>query len=270
MFTIGDFAALGRVSVRMLRHYDAIGLLRPAVVDPSSGYRSYKAEQLHQLNRIIALKDLGFTLQQVGSIVHDQVGIEQLRGMLRLRRAELDARIAADSARLNAVEVRLRLIESEGHMPSEDVVIKSVPPVRVAALRTTVSSYNSSEIGPAIQPLYNQLLERIQAAGITPVGEGISFYDGADDPIQINAAIQVNVDPDPKYDFNIVDLPAIEAATLIHRGSMEHVDASYQVLAQWIEAHGYRMTDHAREVMLEFSEDREKWVNEIQIGVKRA
>jgi DNA-binding transcriptional MerR regulator len=65
MFSIGDFAGLGRVSVRMLRHYDAIGLLPPAHVDPHSGYRFYTANQLRLLNRIITLKDLGFSLQQV-------------------------------------------------------------------------------------------------------------------------------------------------------------------------------------------------------------
>ena len=59
MFSIGDFARHGRVSVRMLRHYDALGLLRPAHVDPVTGYRSYRAAQLSRLNRIVALKELG-------------------------------------------------------------------------------------------------------------------------------------------------------------------------------------------------------------------
>jgi DNA-binding transcriptional MerR regulator len=65
MFSIGEFARHGRVSVRMLRHYDAIGLLRPATVDPASGYRFYEAGQLADLNRLVALKDLGFSLQQL-------------------------------------------------------------------------------------------------------------------------------------------------------------------------------------------------------------
>jgi DNA-binding transcriptional MerR regulator len=75
----------------MLRHYDAIGLLEPATVDPGSGYRFYRADQLLRLNRIIALKDLGFTLEQVRAILDDGVNVEQLRGMLRLRRAQLEA-----------------------------------------------------------------------------------------------------------------------------------------------------------------------------------
>src|SRR5215472_17057309 len=100
MFSIGEFARHGRVSVRMLRHYDAIGLLRPAAVDPASGYRFYRAGQLSRLNRLIALKDLGFTLQQVQSILDEKVSVEELRGMLRLRRAQLADQISADETRL--------------------------------------------------------------------------------------------------------------------------------------------------------------------------
>src|SRR5579875_2229692 len=103
MLTIGDFARHGRVSIRMLRHYDAIGLLRPAQVDRSSGYRFYQAAQLSRLNRIVALKDLGFTLQQVQAILDEKVSVEELRGMLRLRQAELQSQISVDSARLTQV-----------------------------------------------------------------------------------------------------------------------------------------------------------------------
>ncbi|SFH81936.1 DNA-binding transcriptional regulator, MerR family [Amycolatopsis regifaucium] len=103
MFSIGDFAKHGRVSVRMLRHYDAIGLLRPAHVDPFSGYRSYTGEQLARLNRVIALKDLGFTLTQVQEILDTRIGVDELRGMLgtvdRLLRRRLRRRPGADPRR---------------------------------------------------------------------------------------------------------------------------------------------------------------------------
>lgn len=94
MFTIGDFARHGRVSARMLRHYDAIGLLRPDRTDPDTGYRYYGPAQLARLNRVIALKDLGFTLQQVRAVLDEQVDVDELRGMLRLRRAELEGAMA--------------------------------------------------------------------------------------------------------------------------------------------------------------------------------
>lgn len=123
MFTIGDFARHGRVSVRVLRHDDALGLLRPAHVDPVNGCRFYEAAPLIRLNRVLALKTLGFPLQQAQEILDEAVDPEQLRGMLRLRQAEPEAAMAAAAARLVRVETRLRSIASEGHMSTDDVVV---------------------------------------------------------------------------------------------------------------------------------------------------
>jgi DNA-binding transcriptional MerR regulator len=91
----------------------SIGLLRPACVDPASGYRFYQASQLAELNRVIALKDLGFTLQQVQAIIDERVSAAELRGMLKLRRAEIHAQIEAETTRLARIEARLLTIEDE-------------------------------------------------------------------------------------------------------------------------------------------------------------
>lgn len=181
MFSIGDFAWHGRVSVRMLRHYDAIGLLRPAHVDQVTGYRSYEGHQLSRLNRIVALKDLGFTLQYVRSILDDSVSAEELRGMLRLRHAELQSQIAADTARLAQVEARLQIIEKEGAMPADDVQIKRIPGVRIAELTGTAASFEPESISPVIQPLYVELCARLDRAGLTPTGPAIAYYEDRPD-----------------------------------------------------------------------------------------
>ena len=89
MLNIGEFARLGQVSPRMLRHYDELGLLDPALVDPDSGYRLYSVRQLSQLHRVVALRDMGFTLEQIREILAENLPVDQLRGMLRLRRAQL-------------------------------------------------------------------------------------------------------------------------------------------------------------------------------------
>jgi DNA-binding transcriptional MerR regulator len=125
VLTIGDFARYGQVSVRMLRHYDETGLLKPAHVDPTTGYRSYSASQLARLNRLVALKELGFTLRQVRQLLDDEVSAEQLRGMLRLREAEIENQIAASEARLADVRARLALIAEES--ACADVVLKTDP-----------------------------------------------------------------------------------------------------------------------------------------------
>jgi DNA-binding transcriptional MerR regulator len=271
MFTIGDFARHGRVSVRMLRHYDTIGLLRPARVDPASGYRFYAAAQLTRLNRIIALKDLGFTLQQVQTILDERVRTDELYGMLRLRRAELEARMNADAARLTRVEARLRMIESEGHMPTADVVLKRLPAVRVAELTGIAASYEPEDIGPVIQPLYPELDRRLALAGVAVTGPGIAYYeDSPDGTIIVHASLPVSVAPREDCDFAVVDLPAVEsAATIVHRGSMDEVVATEQVLAQWLDTHGHRATGYARELYLDCPPDApDKWVTELQTPVE--
>ncbi|MEV1112003.1 MerR family transcriptional regulator [Micromonospora sp. NPDC049751] len=275
MFTIGDFARLGRVSVRMLRHYDSIGLLRPASVDPHTGYRFYRAEQLRRLNRVIALKDLGLTLEQVRAILDETVGTAELRGMLRLRRSELATRLAADTARLAAVEARLRMIESEGRMTNQDVVLKQIAPVRVAELTAVAPSYESQDIGPVIQPLYPELFRRLDAAGITPSGPAIAWYEPAEDEgeaVVVHAGVSVGGGVTAIPDVTVRDLPAVgTAATIVHHGSMDDADRSVQALARWIEENGYRPDGFAREVYLDYRQDSpEGGVTELQLAVDRA
>lgn len=270
MFTIGDFARHGRVSVRMLRHYDAIGLLRPAHVDPASGYRHYTAAQLARLNRIIALKDLGFVLQQVQAIVDEKIGVEELRGMLRLRRAELESARAEAEARLVQVEARLRAIETEGHMPTNDVVVKTIPAVRVAELTATAAGFGPEDIGPVIGPLHDELFSRLDSAGITPTGPGVAYYEDAPEGngrISVHAAVQVSA---PLQDgaFRVLDLPPLgRAATIVHRGSMDTVVPTAQMLARWTATNGYRAQGYPREVSLECPENQDDWVTELQVPV---
>jgi DNA-binding transcriptional MerR regulator len=274
MFTIGDFARHGRVSARMLRHYDAVGLLRPEYTDPFTGYRHYSAAQLATLNRVIALKDLGFTLAQVRQILEERVTTEELRGMLKLRQAELEESMAAAAARLAQVEARLRSIESEGHMPIQDVIVKSTPAVRVAVLSAVAASYAPEHIGPVISPLYDQLFTRLTAAGVTPAGPGIACYEDAPDgggAVLVHAGCTVAADqrPVPGEDFEIVELPAVErAATIVHRGPMDTVMPTEQTLARWIDAGGHSSAGYAREVCLECPPDKEKWVTELQVPLR--
>ncbi|MFF4318956.1 MerR family transcriptional regulator [Streptomyces sp. NPDC001568] len=272
MFTIGDFAKHGRVSVRMLRHYDALGLLRPARVDPSSGYRFYEAGQLARLNRVIALKDLGFTLEQVGAVLDEKVTPEQLRGMLRLRRAELESAVAEATARLNRVGTRLRTIESEGTMPTDEIVVKSLPPVRLAELTGVAASYAPQDIGPVIGPLYEELCRRLESAGVAPTGPGLARYEDAPDAepgtVLVHAGLPVAAGVRREHlgaGVLIVELPGVErAATVVHRGPMDGVLPTAQVLARWIDAHGHRSAGYARELTLACPDDPEQWVTELQ------
>jgi DNA-binding transcriptional MerR regulator len=283
MLTIGDFARHGQVSVRMLRHYDAIGLLRPARVDPASGYRYYQASQLSRLNRVIALKDLGFTLNQVESILDEDLDPAELRGMLRLRRADLAAAMADSATRLAQVEARLRIIESEGTMPADEIVIKRLPAIRVAELSATAGGFEPEHITPVISPLYPDLFCQLETAQVSPIGPPLAYYEDGekDGTIVVHAAAPVGPNAESSSSaggdggsggsgsgsggFTVVELPAIErAATIVHHGPMENVIATGQTLARWIEASGYRPVGYTRELYLDCPEDKDKWVTELQ------
>jgi DNA-binding transcriptional MerR regulator len=268
MFSIGEFARHGRVSVRMLRHYDAIGLIRPACVDPATGYRFYQASQLAELNRVIALKDLGFTLQQVQAILAEKVSAAELRGMLKLRRAEIHARIEAETTRLARVEARLLTIEDEARAPADGVVIKRLAPVRVGELTAEAAGWEPEAITPVIQPLYCDLFQRLAGAGVSAAGPAVAYYEDApagDGAIVVHAAVPVVAVPGAGPGFSVVDLAEVDtAAAIIHHGSMDDVMSTGQALARWIDANGYRSAGYAREVTLEHSADPDQWVTELQ------
>ncbi len=255
---IGDFARLGRVSVRMLRHYDEIGLLRPDRVDSRSGYRSYSPEQLSVLNRIVALKDLGLSLDQVGNVLADRVGVEELHGMLRLRRTELEDEMRAAGIRLAAVESRLRMIEKESEM-SADYVVKSVPAVRLAALTDTL---DPAELGQRIGPMFDQVQSTLDGAHAS-LATPIATYAEAEAGMVVVVGFAYNGAPLPGLE--VVDLPAATAVCGVHLGPMSRIGESWQAMHRWAADNNYTYDGACRELYLRAeSDDQEDWVTELQ------
>jgi DNA-binding transcriptional MerR regulator len=147
MLNIGEFARLAQVSPRMLRHYDELGLLTPERVDPDSGYRFYSVGQLGRLHRIVALRDMGFGLEQIRPVLTQEISVEEVRGMLRLRRAQIEQAVAEEQDRLLRVEAHLRALEWSEIIELRDIVIKQTQPIRVAQVSTGALTH--AEIGAA-------------------------------------------------------------------------------------------------------------------------
>lgn len=255
---ISEFARLGQVSVRMLRHYDAIGLLSPDRVESGSGYRSYSPDQLHVLNRIVALKDLGFTLEQVGRMLHDHLDVGELRGMLRLRRAELEHQARAVETRLAAVEIRLRMIEKEATM-SQDYVVKTVAATRLVARTATV---DPDRLGEHIEPMFDAVgaaLRHICGSLSTPIATYSETETGMD-----VAAGYAYAGPPPE-DTEAIELPEAIAVCGVHLGPMKRIQESWQDLHRWVVNNGYNFAGPSREFYVRAeSDDQADWVIELQ------
>ncbi len=131
---IGEFSQLSQVTVKALHHYDQLGLLKPAYIDEFTNYRYYTVEQLPRIHRIMALKELGLTLEQIGLMLNEDVPTEQIRGMLRLKHVQARQQMREAQQQLAMIEFRLRMIEAETNFPNLDVVIKRLEPMTVLSL----------------------------------------------------------------------------------------------------------------------------------------
>jgi effector-binding domain-containing protein len=268
MLSIGDFSRLSRIPVKTLRYYDEIGLFKPLDVDRFTGYRHYSANQLPQLNRILALKDLGLSLEQIAQVLHENLSLEQLRGMLRLRQAEIQQRMVQEQAQLTRVEARLKLIEMENSMPDYDVIVKNVDPQLVASLRDTLPSYQ--HVGQLFEELYTYL----QRYGADGLGVAIWHDEGYKASDVDGEAVAYLKEPVPEGKrIKVYELPATQMASVIHHGSYNTFNKAYHAALKWIEVNGYEVVGPNREVYLyntsPVQQDDPSYVTEIQFPVAK-
>jgi DNA-binding transcriptional MerR regulator len=141
MFRIGDFSRIARVSARLLRFYDEIGLFVPAHADQQTGYRYYAIAQLAELNRILVLKELGFNLDQVREILRSNVNPAELRNLLLLRRNDVEQTLALEAQRLRQIETRIAQLETDGALSADDVIVRAEPAREILSIRRTVPSF---------------------------------------------------------------------------------------------------------------------------------
>jgi len=131
MLKIGEFSRLSQVTVKTLHHYDELGLIKPVHIDPVTNYRFYEVNQLPRIHRIMALKEMGLSLEQIGLMLEKELPTEEIRGMLHFKQAEIHQEMREAQRQLSMVEFRLRMIEAEINFPELDVVMKRLEPMRV-------------------------------------------------------------------------------------------------------------------------------------------
>jgi DNA-binding transcriptional MerR regulator/effector-binding domain-containing protein len=275
--TIGDFARIGDVSPRMLRHYDRLGLLRPQQVDSASGYRYYSAAQLARLNRLIALKGLGFSLDEVAGLLgpdtpdgQSTVSPEAIRGMLALRQSQVAAEVQTQQRRLAEIASRLRTIEQEGEPSSLAFVEKPLRPVTLAQRRGQVE--DMSQIGPLVASMFESLIADLADVGFALTEPSYAWYRSHENGTHLGIGFRASTLVPVRPDVEAAQLPGCpRALTVVHQGVISDIASSWYALAHEIEARGLQMTGAAREVYHSTPLDRPtQWVTEIQQPVADA
>ena len=278
MIKIGEFSKLVQVPVPTLRYYDQVGLLKPVEVDRFTGYRYYSASQLPRLHRILALKGLGFSLEQIGVVLAEGLTPEQMRGMLRLRHAQISQQLVDMQSQLVEVEVRLQQIEREEQISTYDVILKHVEPLLVALVRAILP--NHSAVGSLFGEVYEALRPYAgEALGPNPEEGGqtlVLCYDTEFKERDVDgaAAFMLRCRVPESGRMRIHELPAATMAATVHHGSYNTIGEAHEAILKWIEANGYRIVGPDREINLYHTmpirQDDPSYVTEIQYPVEKA
>lgn len=254
MFRIGDFSRIARVSARLLRFYDEIGLLAPAHADPQTGYRHYTVTQLPQLNRITVLKELGFSLEQIGDMLKSPPAADELRRMLLLRRNDIECTLAQESQRLRRIETRIAQIEDEGQLSVDDVVERAEPARRLLSLRRQVASFVEARgLISALSERSRKLLPRAHGCQLIALAHAPQFES---DEIDVEFGYAVEhldlVAPSPGSGLVLRDLPAVPRMVVCVRvGLPEDAHLVTAKIGRFVAAHGDRLDGPSREVFLQ-------------------
>lgn len=253
MFRIGDFSRIARVSARLLRFYDEIGLLAPEHADPRSGYRFYTVAQLERLNRITVLKELGFSLEQIAGILQRNLSPAELRAMLELRRNDVEHTLIQEQQRLRHIETRIAQIEVEGTFSADDVVLRAEPARRLLSLRRTVASFAQARslIG-VLREHSRDLLPRSHGCTLVAMAHSPQFEA---DEIDVEfgwslGALQPTV---PKSSvLSVSELPAVERmAVCVRVGLPEDAHLATAKIGRFLAAVGESLAGPSREVFLQ-------------------
>lgn len=272
VFKIGEFSKIAQVSLRMLRHWDAVGLFRPAHVDPDTGYRYYAASQLPEVNRIVALRGMGFGLEEIGALLAAPPAAGEVRSLFERRRREIEREIERGRWRLALVESRLEELElSEAHPDAAppEVLLKPVPRQHYLSLR---------EPRDREAALFERVLRAVDEAALEHRGPALATFWGEGHELDVldwelgfvmpDASVE-EVVLEPGRALRLRTLPGeARVAAVTHRGPYVGLHRPYGALGRWIEANGWRIAGPEREVFWEVDRtDPERNVTEVQFPV---
>ena len=276
MFKIGEFSNIARVSGVLLRHYDQIGLFKPIHVNPENGYRYYTIEQLPDLNRILALRDLGFTLEQIGRLVQDNISPDEIQGMLKLKQAQIEQAVAEEQRRLRRIASRLKQVQQHGIFAQHEIVLKPLPANHFLSIREPIPQLATAghlyyEVGNAVRQNVRTLATYCMAIYHDPIfcSEGTDFELG----YLLDEAQELEVPLANGRFLTTKQLPPItQAVTCIHAGPWAEIHIGFSAIGHWLEANNFAIGGNARELYLNLvpPEQDDKLIVELQIPIQEA
>jgi len=263
MIKIGDFSRISKVSIKTLRHYEHVGLLRPSHIDNVSGYRYYSARQLPRLTRILFFKKLGFSLTQIQTLLREDPSSLSFREILHARRGELLDNMREEKSRLAQVETLLKRIEGEGTFQQPELLMKQMPASLIGSIRSMLSNYAE------LDGLFSRLDQQIPRAGRVP-GRGAIWHRclHTDGMIDCEAFVFLRHQSSGQGNFMVRELPSETVGSIIYDGSEETLPMVYATAIESIDASNHEVKWPMRELYFSTAGDFNYDVIEIQFPVQ--
>ena len=270
MLKIGTFSKLSRISVRMLRYYEEMGLLAPNEVDTATGYRYYGEGQLMEAERIRALREMGFgigAVREILSACHDPAALEQL---LRIRREELCGEIQAAKQRLLLLETTLKRVGKDGIVENYNVTVNEIPGRYAASLRKSIPDYaREGELwGQMMEETAPQHIQMAEPCWSMAIFHDKEYREESVD-VEIQMAVKGRYTDTPHVRF--LELPPQLVAAVTCKGSYQQMAGVNQALSSWIAGNGYEMDGpmfNIYHVGPAQTQDPEEWITEVCMPVK--
>ena len=259
LYRIGMFAAMNRVTVKALRFYEEQTLLLPAYINYENGYRFYELSQIQDLHKITALKQAGFTLEEIQKLNN---GCDENAVLLK-KKSELLSKIADLTKQLSIVET---FLTKKADTISSPVLIKKIPKVTVAAMKSTIESYDDLF---ELMPKMGALMEKAGCECSMPEYCFTNYITTTGEIIIETCEAVVEAKPQLE-DLYFKEFPEVQAACIFHKGSYNNLSQSYERLLNYIEENSYEIFGDFRESYIDGvwnKSDESQWLTEIQIPV---
>lgn len=264
LYKIGMFANMNHVTVKTLRYYEEQDLLKPAYVDEENGYRYYETSQIADLHRILALRGMDFSIDDIRRVIHG----EEEKKILQRKKQDIIKEIAALTIKLAEVESYLT---KEKAALASPVLIKKLPEVIVCSMEKRIESYDELF---QVMPEMGEEMERLGCTCEEPEYCFIQYlepgYKESGILMEACQAVTEKKQDSDKAAFKV--LPEVEAACIFHKGTYASFHESYAIILDYIEENGYEICGNIRESYIDGvwnKESTQEWLSEIQIPVKK-
>ena len=262
LYKIGMFAAMNHVTVKTLRFYEEQGLLIPARINDENGYRYYTMNQMAVIHQITALKEAGFTLDDIRRI---NAGSDE-EAVIHKKKSELLSKIAELTRQVSILDGYLA--RNKG-MLSAPVLVKTIPESTVAYLTERIESYDCLF---EMMPRLGELMEEAGCECALPEYCFTSYPEPGykEDEIAVEICQTVTRKKEDTKELHFKCLPEINAACIFHKGSYADFPESYEIIIKFIKENGFKIAGPIREKYIDGvwnREDESEWLSEIQIPI---